>query len=48
MDPSPTSPRRRPLEVNEIDYALRRYGGSTIALEMELMHMEHLKRRESS
>ena len=48
MDLSQPSPRRRPLEVNEIDHALRRYGGSTIALEMEPTHMEHAKRRENS
>ena len=47
MDLSQPSPRGRPLEVNEIDHALRRYGGSTVALEMEPMQMEHSKRREN-
>jgi hypothetical protein len=48
MDHPQPSPRRRPLEVNEIDHALRHYGGSTIALEMEPTHMEHSKRREDT
>jgi hypothetical protein len=44
MNPGMTnSPRGRPLETNSIDHEVRRYGGQTIAMEMEPQHMQKSK-----
>jgi hypothetical protein len=39
-------PHPRPFEVNDIDHAIRCYGGRTIATDMEPSRMQHSKRSE--
>jgi hypothetical protein len=39
-------PHPRPFEVNNIDHAIRCYGGRTIATDMEPDRMQHSKRSE--
>jgi hypothetical protein len=39
-------PHPRPIEVNDIDHAIRCYGGRTIATDMEPSRMHHSKRSE--
>ena len=44
IEPLHPSPRKRLVKVNDINHAIRRYSGSTIALEIELTHIENSKR----